>query len=251
MIALRQIAVDSEIAIQPVGETAVKVVFGQGISPEIHYRVKALIDHLDKAPFPGFIEYVAAFASVTVFYDLPVIKQLQQDSADKDRPAYQFTGGLLRDIVSGLSAQAEAAPRVVEVPVCYGGEHGPDLAYVAEINHLTAEQVIELHSQGRYLVYMLGFAPGFPYLGGMPECIAAPRRQSPRLNIPAGTVGIAGMQTGVYPIATPGGWQLIGRTPLELFCPQNNPPTLLKAGDIIKFRPISPQEYAEYRGESQ
>jgi inhibitor of KinA len=142
-------------------------------------------------------------------------------------------------------------PRVVEIPVCYGGEFGPDLGYVAEHNQLSVEEVIEIHTSGQYLVYMIGFAPGFPYLGGMSERIMAPRRQSPRLAIPAGTVGIAGMQTGVYPIETPGGWQLIGRTPLALFRPQDNPPSLLQSGDIVRFCQISDKEYEEYKEEDQ
>ena len=245
---LKQQTVESEFSIQPVSETAVKVEFGKEIAPEIHYKVKALMDHLDKAPFPGFIEYVASFASVTVFYDLCAIKKIQQLErfADKSQPAYQFVGELLREVTGSLPVYTEGAARVVKIPVCYGGQYGPDLEYVAECNQLTVQEVIDVHSRGRYLVYMLGFAPGFPYLGGMSERIAAPRRQSPRLSIPAGTVGIAGKQTGVYPIETPGGWQLIGRTPLELFCPQKNPPTLLRAGDIIEFQPISHQEYAAY-----
>ncbi len=118
-----------------------------------------------------------------------------------------------------LGEASEPPPRTVEIPVCYGGEFGEDLAFVAEHADLTPDEVIEIHSGAEYLVYMLGFAPGFPYLGGMPERITAPRRDSPRLKIPAGSVGIAGSQTGVYPIETPGGWRLIGRTPLALFRP--------------------------------
>jgi inhibitor of KinA len=142
-----------------------------------------------------------------------------------------------------LEETKESKQRFVEIPVCYGGEYGPDLEAVAEYHHLSTSEVVEIHSKEEYLVYMIGFAPGFPYLGGMSEEIATPRRHSPRLSIPEGSVGIAGMQTGVYPISTPGGWQLIGRTPLELFCPNENPPTLLQSGDIVKFVPISLEEY--------
>ena len=135
--------------------------------------------------------------------------------------------------------------RTVSIPVCYGGEFGPDLEYVARHNNLTTDEVIHIHSSGEYLVYMIGFAPGFPFLGGLSPKIATPRRPSPRATIPAGSVGIAGMQTGVYPIETPGGWQLIGRTPQKLFLPNENPPSLLQAGDVVKFCPISFQEYQE------
>ena len=219
-----------DIVLHPFGETAVMVEFGKGIHPELHRKVKALMDYLDRYPFPGMVEYVAAYASVTVFYD-PVVISNKQAAA------------LLQEVVGKLEQRNDAKPRLVEIPVCYGGECGPDLEFVAEHNRLTPAEVIEIHAGSQYLVYMLGFAPGFPYLGGMSERIAAPRRQTPRPAIPAGSVGIAGMQTGMYPIATPGGWQLIGRTPLELFCPAANPPTLLKSGDVIKFRPISPEEY--------
>lgn len=132
---------------------------------------------------------------------------------------------------------------MTEIPVCYGGELGPDLPEVAAAHGLSEEEVVEIHASADYLVYMLGFAPGFAYLGGLPKRIATPRRRTPRLSIPAGTVGIAGDQTGVYPIATPGGWQLIGRTPDPLFLPDAMPPALLRAGDIVRFRPISRAEF--------
>lgn len=218
------------IVVQPFGEAAIMVEFGKGIHPELHQKVKTFTDYLDRNPFPGMVEYVAAYASVTIFYDPVVISSKSVIT-------------LLQELMGKLKQRDEAKPRVVEIPVCYGGEFGPDLEFVAEHNRLTPDEVIEIHASGQYLVYMLGFAPGFPYLGGMSERIATPRRQTPRSVIPSGSVGIAGMQTGMYPIATPGGWQLIGRTPSALFCPANNPPTLLKAGDVIKFRPISPEEY--------
>ena len=219
----------------PFGETAIMVEFGKGIDPVFHSRVKALSQYLDNHAFAGMVEYVAAFASVTVFYD-PV----------------SITGDMviarLQAILAKLEHEETSEARVVEIPVCYGGEFGPDLDFVAQHNGLTTDEVVEIHTGGRYLVYMLGFAPGFPYLGGMSERIAAPRRQSPRPAIPAGTVGIAGMQTGMYPITTPGGWQLIGRTAVALFRPADNPPTLLKSGDIIRFKAITPEEYHTLKG---
>lgn len=211
------------------------VEFGQSIDPALHRKVKALSHYLDQNEFTGLVEYVAAFASVTVFYD-PV------------RISGNAVISCLETIVNKLENSQTMEPRVVEIPVCYGGEFGPDLDFVARHNGLAAQDVIDIHTGGQYLVYMLGFAPGFPYLGGMSERIAAPRRQSPRPAIPAGTVGIAGMQTGMYPITTPGGWQLIGRTPVALFRPDDNPPTLLKSGDIIRFRAISLQEYQQVKG---
>jgi inhibitor of KinA len=240
----------SYVEMFPLGETAILVEFGRGIHPEIHRKVKALTEYLERYPLPGMIEYVSAFSSVTVFYDPLQVKGLPIDRIESsDRLAYTIVASLLREIVAKLDYAGDHEPRVVEIPVCYGGEFGPDLDFVAELNKLAVDEVIEIHASGQYLVYMIGFAPGFPYLGGMSERIAAPRRQSPRMLIPAGSVGIAGMQTGVYPIATPGGWQLIGRTPLALFCPNDHPPCLLQSGDIIRFRPIPRKEYEEYKGE--
>ena len=129
--------------------------------------------------------------------------------------------------------------------MCYGGEFGPDLEFVVEHNGLTAEEVIAIHSEKEYLVYMIGFAPGFPYLGGMDTKIAAPRKESPRTTIPAGSVGIANTQTGIYSIETPGGWQLIGRTPLSLFSLHRDRSSLLQAGDRVRFLPISLEEYRQ------
>ena len=130
-----------------------------------------------------------------------------------------------------------AEPRQVEIPVVYGGSGGPDLAEVARAAELTSQQVVELHSSADYVVYFIGFQPGFPYLGGLDERLHTPRRAEPRLVVPGGSVGIGGSQTGIYPLAAPGGWQLIGHTPLSLFDPQQQPPTLLRPGDSVRFVP--------------
>jgi inhibitor of KinA len=149
-------------------------------------------------------------------------------------------------LLNDLDLDERRESRVVEIPVHYGGESGPDLDIVAKHNGLTPEEVVAIHSNGHYFVNMIGFAPGFPYIGGMSEKIATPRKSSPRLKIPAGSVGIAGKQTGIYPIETPGGWQIIGKTPLQLFRPDHDPPSLLKAGDKICFKPITLKEFREW-----
>ncbi|WP_378955240.1 5-oxoprolinase subunit PxpB [Pelosinus sp. sgz500959] len=251
---LSQISInfDSDIEIIPFGESAILIEFGKGIDPKIHQKVNALTEYLDRHPLPGMIEYIAAFSSVTIVYDPIQVKKLQVDAVlGKDQLSYTILSTSVREILAKLSHKVDHTPRIVEIPVCYGGEFGPDLEYVAEYNQLPIDEVIKIHTNGQYLVYMIGFAPGFPYVGGMSEKISTPRRQSPRMSIPAGSVGIAGMQTGVYPIETPGGWQLIGRTPLELFRPNDNPPSLLQSGDVIRFYPISQKEYTEYKGEEQ
>ncbi|MBX6395501.1 MAG: 5-oxoprolinase subunit PxpB, partial [Alicyclobacillaceae bacterium] len=163
-------------------------------------------------------------------------------------PPYRRMCALLETLVDEIPQGGEEAGRLVEIPVCYGGEFGPDLAYVADYHGLTPERVIEIHSSTEYRVYMIGFAPGFPYLGGLSPELATPRKTSPRLTIPAGSVGIAGNQTGVYSVSTPGGWQIIGRTPLVLFRPDLHPPSLLKAGDRVRFYPISREEFTRWNG---
>ena len=231
-----------EIRLYPLGDAAVVVNFGTRIDMETHRKVGAFASLLEKHPFPGMVEYVPAFTTVTVYYD--VFRTYRHC-----RPVspYAAVCGYLQQLLRNVGDKAGAEATIVEIPVCYGEEFGPDLEEVARFTGLSAERVIEIHSGADYVVYMIGFAPGFPYLGGLPEEIAAPRRATPRLRIPAGSVGIAGRQTGIYPLATPGGWQLIGRTPVRLFHPGKNPPTLLKAGDIVKFVPISRSEYERWK----
>lgn len=230
-----------EYSLHPLGDHAIIIELGKDINIATQQKVQVITEYLDEHPPMWMVEYIPAFTTVAVFYD--PIKVLRISGSEK--LLYEQVRHHLEGILSGLKAGHSPKPRVVEIPVCYGGEYGPDLEQVAKVNGLTTEEVIHIHSSGDYLVYMIGFAPGFPYVGGMSGKIAAPRRESPRLKIPARTVGIAGKQTGIYPIETPGGWQLIGRTPLELFRPAAESPSLLRAGDKIQFRPISQKEYIE------
>lgn len=209
----------------PLGDSAAVVRFGDSIDLSTHQSVRALYDSLSTSPPHGSLELVPAYATVTVYYD-PLKSTFEEIRRDLQRA------------VELLETLPDSPPETVEIPVCYGGDLGPDLEYVAEFNRLSCDEVIEIHSSPVYLVYMLGFTPGFPYLGGLSERIATPRRTSPRLQIPAGSVGIAGNQTGIYPLQTPGGWQLIGRTPLALFRPDRSPSTILRAGDQVRFRPV-------------
>ncbi|TVY09223.1 5-oxoprolinase subunit PxpB [Paenibacillus cremeus] len=237
------------VEMSPLGDCAIIVRLGDKVDLETHAKVQILVDYLAKQPFDGMVEYIPAFTSVTVVYDPVRIFMNEREAAQTEEIAYPYdcVEKKLMAVVEQLHAGARPDPRVVQIPVCYGGEFGVDLEHVAEINGLSTDEVIQIHSSGEYLVYMLGFAPGFPYLGGMDKRISAPRKQTPRLAIPPGTVGIAGEQTGIYPIETPGGWQLIGRTPLALFLPDKQPPTLLEAGDIIRFYPITRKEYDQWR----
>lgn len=233
----------------PLGENAIMVEFGKFIDPAINRKVMALAAYLEQQPFSGLLEYISAYKNITIFYDPLLVNALPIEAGDGDMPlSYRKMLKLLEEAIAEIDMNKTSKAKVVEIPVCYGGEFGPDIEFVAEHNHLSVQEVIDIHSSGEYLVYMIGFAPGFPFLGGMSEKIATPRRSSPRLVIPVGSVGIAGSQTGAYPIETPGGWQLIGRTPAALFCPQNHPPTLLDAGNMVKFKPITLEEYNAIKG---
>lgn len=222
------------------GDSAVVIEVADAITPEAQKKVQVLSSFFDRYPPIWMVEYIPAFTTVTVFYDpVHVIGHMKQP--------YEAVCKKLDALLSSITEEVESTTRRIEIPVCYGGEFGPDLEFVAEHNGLLPEDVIDIHTAGDYSVSMIGFAPGFPFVGGMSEKIATPRRDSPRVAIPERTVGIAGMQTGVYPIETPGGWQLIGRTPIRLFRPEDEPPSLLRAGDKLVFRSISLKEYNEWR----
>ena len=213
----------------PCGDQAVTVEWGSTIDEHINRQVHAFARKVEELSHPAITEVVPTYRSATVHYRPEVL-------------SYEDLNQLLAPLAQGSAEEAEELP-VVEIPVCYGGEYGPDLEEVAQHCSLTPEEVIARHTAPTYRIYMLGFTPGFPYLGGMDPSIAAPRRKEPRIHIPAGSVGIAGEQTGVYPIVSPGGWQLIGRTPLRLFDPQREQPILLSAGAGIRFVPIDEETF--------
>ncbi len=216
--------------VHPVGDSALLAVFEQRIAPEIGAAVAALNTRVLAASIPGVGETVPAFASLMVTYD-PLVTDYDTAAA-----ALQKLAGS-----PGADSTAETG-KLVTIPVCYGGEFGPDLPFVAQHAGLSEQEVIALHAGRDYRIYMLGFLPGFPYLGGLDERLFTPRLPTPRTAIPAGAVGIGGEQTGIYPIASPGGWQLIGRTPLKLFDPAAG--TLpYAAGDRIRFQPITRAEF--------
>jgi inhibitor of KinA len=222
--------------IVPLGDTAIVIALGEEIDVATHEKVKAVAHLIDTNPLEAMVEYIPAFTTVTVIYDPLAITY------------ERFTERVRTLLEQAPPTSAGLEDRLVEIPVSYGGELGPDLDAVSTHTGLSSEEVVDLHGQPEYLVYMIGFAPGFPYLGGMSERLASPRRESPREKIPAGSVGIAGSQTGVYPIETPGGWQLIGRTPLRLFRPDRDNPSLLRTGDRVRFHAIGPAEYGDLLG---
>lgn len=234
--------------IKPLGDSALIVQLGEGIHPAIHEKVKNLLSLLSEHPFEGSIECVPAYNNITIYYDPALVLRTQNKT---EKTSFKLVSAYIQQLLQQLGETAASAGKTVTIPVLYGGEYGPDLAYVAEVNGLTTDEVIQIHSGNEYLVYMIGFAPGFPFLGGMDERIATPRKDTPRLAIHPGSVGIAGKQTGIYPLETPGGWQIIGRTPLDLFLPELSPPTQLQSGDIIQFMPISTDQYNEMKERRQ
>jgi len=198
------------------------VQFGKEINLSINQRVHALASLLDASPFKGMIETVPAYATLLVQYDPFVV-------------TYTEAKNLLSEKISQVDEMVSRKQKQVEVPVRYGGEFGVDLEFVARHLHLQAEDVIRLHTQKTYTVFMMGFTPGFPYMGKLDDALVVPRLETPRTRVPAGTVAIAGLQTGIYSIASPGGWQLIGWTPLQLFDPHSETPFLFAPGDEVKF----------------
>ena len=212
------------------GDTSVCVEFGNEISEPINAQIRAFNIALSNSSIPGIVETVPTYRSLMVHYDPEVIRCA---------PLMDELKGLLGQLDKIVIPPSE----VLEIPVLYGGEMGPDLPFVAEHAGKTEEEVIKIHTSTEYLIYMLGFTPGFTYLGGMSDEIATPRLKTPRVKIPAGAVGIAGSQTGVYPIESPGGWQLIGRTPVRMYDSGRETPILPQAGQYIKFYAIDQAEY--------
>lgn len=231
---------DDHFNIYTLSEAAVTVEFGDSISGGTLQRINNFNNLLYQRPFPGFKTTVPAYTTLTVFFDpVQVIQAIDLRGAGCFEKVSDYLSAL-----GGQSGQVTSlAVDTVTVPVCYGGAFGPDLAEVANLHSLKPQEVINLHTAPVYKVYMIGFVPGFAYLGGMPEKLATARKSTPRNSVPAGSVGIAGAQTGVYPLATPGGWQIIGRTPLRLFDAARQQPSLLKAGDQVIFKPVDEQEF--------
>jgi len=212
------------------GDCGLLVEYGEAIDPAVNQKVRSMAIVVQNNMPAGVMEIIPTYRSILIYYD-PLITN---PSILKET---------LIDLESSLSEIEIPPPKVVKIPVCYGGAFGPDIEHVAQSHNLTLQEVIDLHSEPEYLIYMVGFTPGFPFLGGLPEVLHTPRLKTPRTLVPKGSVGIANGQTGIYPIASPGGWQLIGKTPITLFAPGRSNPFLYQAGDRIRFKPISPRDY--------
>jgi len=250
----------SAIVFEPLGDQAVVLRLGDGISEEVHRRVLEAAEAISRSPFPGLVEIVPTYTTVTVWYSVveaaeaagrhfspSKLEETEAMLAGGEPVVYTWIRRHLERVLETGAAERPvlqaSPPREIFIPVCYGGALGPDLEDTAKALSMSPEEVVRLHSGGSYRVYMVGFVPGFPYLGGLPSSLALARRSNPRLSIPAGSVGIGGSQTGIYPLPSPGGWHIIGRTPLDLLRTSENPPVLLQAGDTVRFVPVDEGDY--------
>ncbi|MBM7542666.1 5-oxoprolinase subunit PxpB [Amphibacillus cookii] len=216
--------------IVPFGDHGLQIQFEEKVDPEINGRVHQAAALIMSSGTQGIKEVIPAFRTLTVLYE-----PLEID--------FQTLSYQLKPLIDNVGRVHRQTKRIVEIPVCYDKAFGLDLAAIAAFTKLSIAEIINRHSQHNYLIYMLGFLPGFAYLGGLDPTIAMPRLEEPRIKIPAGSVGIAGQQTGIYPLASPGGWRLIGATPVKLFNPKQSPPVLYQPGDYIRFKPIDRSTY--------
>ena len=218
------------IKILTAGDASLLVEFGKEINPEINRKIAATVQLMREQHIEGVVDVIPSFCALLINYDPRVI-------------GYEEIKGRIKDLLRVEIKAGDEKKKIFEIPVCYGGKFGPDIATIAEHAGLTEAEVIEIHSSRDYLIYMLGFLPGFCYLGGLDERIFTPRLASPRLKIDAGSVGIGGSQTGIYPLDSPGGWQLMGKTPVKTYDPDREVPILVEAGDYIRFVPIDEEEF--------
>ena len=220
------------------GDSSVLIVFGDTISTETNQRITSTVQLIREQRIEGIVDMIPAFVSLLINYNPLVI-------------SYDALKARLEQILKIETKALETVKRVFEIPVCYGGEYGPDLQNIADHAGLTPEEVVKIHTSRDYLIYMLGFLPGFCYLGGLDERIHTPRLSTPRIRIPARSVGIGGSQTGIYPMDSPGGWQLMGMTPVKTYDPERDVPILVQAGEYIRFVEIDEAEFRRITREVQ
>jgi inhibitor of KinA len=216
------------------GDRSLLVELGDDISPAVNQKVQELFSAIDRQRSKGILDLVPSYRSLLMIYD-PLCISFDEIKAG------------IKDIWNNPDQFRLPQPQTVKIPVVYGGEYGPDLELVAQYHNLTPREVIDFHTRPAYRVYMIGFTPGFPYLGEVPDAIATPRRETPRTLVPKGSVGIAQRQTGIYPVDSPGGWQIIGWTPVKFFDPFGKPPSHLVMGDRVQFHAITAQEAGQWQ----
>lgn len=213
------------------GENAVTIELANEISDRLNDRVLSIASYLQTNAFPGMIEVVSAYSSLTIFFDVYQVRRLFPGS----KSAFEMVREFAVEAFKNAPDKKGDDFRTVEIPICFNEEYSLDVTTIADARGITPREIIEIFTSNIYRVYMLGFLPGFAYLGEVDERIATPRKTNPRVKVPKGSVGIAGRQTGIYPFDSPGGWQIIGRTNVELFTPENETPSYFRAGDRVKF----------------
>ncbi len=226
----------------PLGDKALIVDFGNVIDEELNKIVHSLFTRLRNEPVDGIIESVPGYSSLAIYYDILIIKQ----KVNEQTTAFEWIKKKIENLLSRESKEFTSHENVVRVPVCYEEVFAPDLDIIAEQNKISIEEVVQLHTKETYRIYMLGFLPGFAYMGKVNEKIACPRKSNP-VYVEAGSVGIAGRQTGIYPLRSPGGWQIIGRTPIRLFDKEKEEPTFFKPGDTVQFYSITKNEFEDIK----
>ncbi|HZG75557.1 MAG TPA: 5-oxoprolinase subunit PxpB [Paenibacillus sp.] len=236
----------------PLGEQAVVATFGDRFEPATHRRLVRLGREIEAAPFPGFLELVPTYTTLCVYYDPMTALEAGFGDPNDPRSIYMSVCAWLRrriDIADRSDAARAESGDGMRIPVCYCEACGPDLPGLAAIAGMTPETAAALHASARYTVSMIGFLPGFPYLSGLPEALAAPRLDTPRPRVPKGSVAVAGLRTGIYPADSPGGWRLIGRTAAPLFDAGRTPPSLLDIGDAVTFESVPHERLAQAMAE--
>jgi inhibitor of KinA len=231
------------MSIYPVSENAVTIYFGNELDIGLNHRVFSLYNYLRRQPDSFWVDLIPAYGSLTVVYDLNKIRTISH-------LAFEWIRRRLEDAITRCDDAVVGAARKLSIPVCYDPVFGLDLKLLSKSKKLSIDQVIELHTAQTYRVFMLGFLPGFAYMAIVDEKIATPRLPSPRKHVPAGSVGIAGNQTGIYPLDSPGGWNIIGRTPVKLFDSHNENPVLFQPGDEVKFYSVSKEEFDSFNQKS-
>lgn len=225
----------------PISDSALTIDFGNVISESINQFVLSLFHAIKTNPVAGMIEVVPAYSTLTLYYDLYFLRK----QVPAGQLVYDWVASQLLQRLNVAEQKNDTSSTIVTIPVCYEKEFAPDIEYIARKKNISVDDLISIHLSKQYRVFMLGFLPGFSYMGEVDEKIAIPRKHRP-VTVAAGSVGIAGRQTGIYPLVCPGGWQIIGRTPLQLFDAKKKDPVLLKAGDKIQFTPISKNEFENY-----
>lgn len=228
--------------IYPIGDQALTLDFGNLINDEINAQVMALFYWLKEENLQGIKDIIPAYASISVVYDAALIRKWAGNGS-----AYAYMEDYLTKALQQLDLLALPSTRELRIPVCYHQSLAPDLVELCESKNMDLDELVAIHISRPYRVYMIGFLPGFAYMGSLDERIMAPRKQTPRTHVAAGSVGIAGVQTGIYPFASPGGWQLIGQTPLSLFNANAEVPTLFQPGDLVQFEPISLDQFYQLK----